>query len=81
MAQAVLMTIFRTAELKDLNSVDYVEALAKQKISENQIAPMRKTKSKSNKKAAWLGKGYNITALIKIGSFTMFRNRISNFLP
>jgi len=52
MAQAVLMTIFRTAELKDLNSVDYVEALAKQKISENQIAPMRKTKSKSNKKAA-----------------------------
>jgi len=51
-AQAVLMTIFRTAELQGLNPIDYVETLAKQKISENHIKPKSKTKIKSSKKAA-----------------------------
>ena len=51
-AQEVLMTIFRTAELQGLNPVEYVETLAKQKISENHIKPKSKTKSKSSKKAA-----------------------------
>lgn len=51
-AQAILMTLFRTAELRGLNPVDYVETLAKQKISENHIKPKTKTKNKSRKKAA-----------------------------
>jgi hypothetical protein len=45
-AQAVLMTIFRTAELQGLNPVDYVEQLAKEQISNNHIT-IRKTKKNS----------------------------------
>ncbi len=45
-AQAVMMTIFRTAELRGLNPVDYVESLAKQQILENHT-----TKRKTNKAA------------------------------
>jgi len=51
-AQAILMTVFRTAELQGLNPVDYVEELAKQKISENHTKPRNKTKSMSSKKTA-----------------------------
>ena len=34
-AQAILMTVFRTAELQGLNPVDYVEALIKEQILQN----------------------------------------------
>ena len=34
-AQAILMTVFRTAELQGLNPVDYVEALIKEQILHN----------------------------------------------
>ena len=45
-AQAILMTVFRTAELQGLNPVDYVEALIKEQILSNN------GKSKTGKKAA-----------------------------
>ena len=51
-AQAVLMTIFRTAELQGLNPVDHVESLAKLQISENHIKPKTKSKRKVRGKAA-----------------------------
>ncbi len=45
-AQAGLITLFRTAELRGLNPVDYVETLAKKAIEANYIKP------KNMKKAA-----------------------------
>ena len=45
-AQAILMTVFRTAELQGLNPVDYIEKLVKEQIAKNHI------KTKSAKKAA-----------------------------
>ena len=51
-AQAVLMSIFRTAELKGLNPVEYVETLVKKAIEENHIKPKSRAKDKSSQKAA-----------------------------
>ena len=45
-AQAILMSVFRTAELQGLNPVDYVEALVKEQILLNHV------KTKTGKKAA-----------------------------
>ena len=46
LAQAILMTVFRTAELQGLNPVDYVEKLIKEQILLNHV------KIKIGKKAA-----------------------------